>query len=432
MPYLSHEWLSELVFYGGYRIGGFRGVFVVYTAAICLLMVGVFRLCTRQNNDPLVAAIATFGGGLLAMVGFGPRMHVMGWLCFVAVFAILHVFRYTRTPAYLWLMPLLFCIWINCHASWIVGLFVFFLFFVSGLIRNDIGPLVASPWSKPELRTLGVSFALSCVAVLVNPFGYRLVLYPFDAMFHQPLNIAWVQEWSSVNFNDERGGFVLVALGAIFLAALMRHRRWRIDDAVLTAFVTYCGLHHIRLLMLTGIVLPVLLVDKAGAISSYDPGQERRALNAVLGSVAAIVIIASFPTTTYLTEQINRDFPSGAVHYLRRHADGGRLFNAIEWGGYFEWTLPQMKWFIDPRMDIFEHKGTLKDYMNIATLHQSDELLDRYAISYVIYPRDAPLTNALELNAKWTQVYADATTVILKRAVALPVRSSEPGVAIGP
>jgi len=199
------------------------------------------------------------------------------------------------------------------------------------------------------------------------------------------------------------------------LAALIQHSRWSIEDVLLTAFVTYCGLHHIRLLMLTGIVLPIILVKQLGSISSYDPARERRKLNAFLGSIAMLVMIAGFPTSAYFQQQIDSQFPTGAVSYWHSHAPTGRIFNAIEWGGYFEWTLPEMKYFIDPRMDIFEYKGTLKDYLNIATLHQSDELLDRYGISVVVYPKEAPLSYVLRKNPRWLQVYGDPATAIFER-----------------
>jgi hypothetical protein len=430
-PYLSHEWLSELLFYCGYRAWGFRGVFVVYAAALSLLMLGVWYLCADRNKDPLVATAATLGGGVLAMVGFGPRMHVIGWLCFLGVFAILQGYRQHRRPAFLWVIPPLFWLWINCHATWILGLFFFLLITLAGLIRHDIGPLVAAPWSPTELQTLQRTLALSVAALFVNPFGYRLLYYPIDAILHQPLNITWVEEWASVNFNDQRGGLVIAALGIIFLAALMQHRRWRIDDVLLTAFVTYCGLHHIRLLMLTGIVLPVILVNQAGTISSYDPAQERRKLNAFLLVIALLLMVAGFPRATYLQQQIDQQFPSGAVAYLRTQAETGHMFNAVEWGGYFEWTIPEVKCFIDPRMDIFEHKGVLQDYFSIATLHQSDEVLDRYRISYVVFPKRAPLTYALSKDAQWRKVYADNMTVIFRRATATTERPRDSSPATG-
>ncbi len=45
----------------------------------------------------------------------------------------------------------------------------------------------------------------SVAALFINPYGYRLVVYPLDMAFHQKLNIAHVAEWSSVDFHDLRG-----------------------------------------------------------------------------------------------------------------------------------------------------------------------------------------------------------------------------------
>src|SRR5689334_15129889 len=105
-PWINHAWLSELVFFWFYRAMGLRGLFVVSFLVAATISVSIFFLCRRRTEDPLAAALATIAGGLLAMVGFAPRTQLFGWLCFVAVFAILIRFRSDdSTP--LWPIPIL-------------------------------------------------------------------------------------------------------------------------------------------------------------------------------------------------------------------------------------------------------------------------------------------------------------------------------------
>ena len=412
--WIDHSWLSELIYYFAYRVAGLRGIFVVFTIAVAVLSVAVFRLCMKRTDDPLAAGVATIFGGLLAMVGFTPRAQNFGWLCFTGIFAILLRFR-TNRQSPLWLIPPLFCLWINCHPGWPMGFVVFAVMLASGLIRHDVGSLSATPWTAEELKRLALTFALSLAALFVNPFGWRLVLYPLDLAIRQRLNVALGGEWASVSFNDSRGIFVMITLAAVFVMILLPRERWRIDDALLTAFVLYCGLTHIRFLVMAGIVLPPILVHQLGNMSSYDPAHERRVLNAAVIAVVIALLVLGFPTPQVLEAQVMDFFPVRAVNYLSTNPQNGNIFNQYEWGGFLEWKLPHLPTFIDSRTDIFEYNGVLKDYFNISTFNDSQELLDKYQIAYVLYPMGTPLAYFLANSSRWECIYQDNQAVIYRR-----------------
>jgi hypothetical protein len=409
--WIDHSWLSELIYYAGYRALGLRGVFIIFTIAVTLLGIAIFRLCYRRNPDPLAAGIAAIFGGLLAMVGFTPRAQNFGWLCFVAMFAILLRFREERRGP-IWFIPPLFCLWINLHAGWPVGVAVFVIMFVAGLVREDIGPMKAAPWTSFERRDLLLTFSASMAALFLNPFSFRLVLYPIDLAFNQRLNVMIGGEWAPVAFNDARGAFVLAALFAVFAFALLSRREWRIDDVLLLLFALYCGLTHIRFLLLTGIVLPPVLAGHFGRISTYKRGYERRILNAAIMFVVAALMVVAFPSEQALREQVQGFFPAGAASHLKAHPLAGRMFNQYEWGGYLEWELPTLQTFIDTRTDLFEYNGVLKDYLAIATFDKTEELLDRYEISYVVYTDGAPLIYLLSKSPRWRCFYRDGQAAI--------------------
>ena len=376
---------------------------------------GVRFLALREKAvDPLAAAVVAICGGLLAMVGFTPRPQIFGWLCFVGIFAILLRFREDRKTS-LWPIPLLFCLWINCHGSWSLGLATFAIVLGAGLIKKDVGSLTCAAWQGAELRQLSLSLGLSVAALFVNPFGWRLVLYPFDLAFWQKLNIGMISEWASVDFNDARGIYVTVALAAVLALALVPRRSWRIDDALLVAFALFCGLKHIRLLVFTGIVLPPLIAPQIGRLSSYDPKHERYVLNGVIVSAVLGMLVFAFPSNRALQAQMDGFFPSNAINYIRAHHLQGKLFNEYEWGGYLEWQAPELKVFVDSRADIFEHNGVLRDYVGMVNVYGSRELLDHYRIETVLFSTDSPLAYFLSTSAQWECVYKDKQAIVYRR-----------------
>jgi len=416
--WLDHSWLPEVLYYASYRFLGLQGVLVVFTAAVTALLLSVFWLSLKRAEDPLAAAVVTILGGLLAMVGFTPRAQNFGWLCFAAIFAILLRFRDERRAS-LWFVPIVFCVWINCHGSWPIGLAVFAIILGSGWVRHDFGTLIAAPWTRSERKQLTIIFGVSVASLFINPFGWRLVLYPFDLAFRQTVNVGLVEEWAAVNFNDSRGLFVLIALGGVFAAALMQKRGWRIDDVFLIALALVCGLKHIRFLVFAGIVLPPIFASRLGRLSSYDPAHERRVLNGLVMATVIAIVVLRFPTNQQLQLQIDQFFPFNAVQYLNAHPQQGNMFNQYEWGGYLEWKEPALRTFIDSRTDIFEYKGVLQDYVAISAVDYSQELLDKYQTAYVLYSAESSLSYFLSKSPLWECVYRDKQAVIFRR-----VRSS--------
>jgi hypothetical protein len=91
------------------------------------------------------------------------------------------------------------------------------------------------------------------------------------------------------------------------------------------------------------------------------------------------------------------------------------MFHTYQWGGFLEWNLPEKKTFIDGRGDIFEFRGVLKDYLDIAHLQQSKELLDRYQIDSALIEKDTALAYLLNNTSGWHRVYADDLAVIFQR-----------------
>lgn len=410
-PWIDHSWLSELVFYGAFHGLGLYGIFLLFTLCVAILSLGMFSMCLRETDDPLAAGLVTIFCGLLAMAAYTPRPQLIGWICFLGIYAMLVQIRRTgKSP--LWLVPILFCLWINCHPGWPYGIVVFVIIAGSGFLPRDIGPLAAPRWSSDQQRKIITTFAASCFALLVNPYGYKLWYYPFDLATREKLTVGLVQEWGSVNFQEPRGIYVFILLAAIFLLALFSTKRWRVDEVALTLFVLYGGLAHIRLLLPAALVLAPILAPRVGRISSHAPGQERRVLNTVFIAIVAGFTIWVLPSRQILDDQIRNYFPERAVATLKAHPIQGKIFNWYEWGGYLEWNLPNVPVFIDGRTDFFEGHAVLGDYLKIAGVADADVLLRDYEISYALIPANGPLSYALATSPHWKSVYDDGQSAI--------------------
>ena len=425
--WVDTEWLSEVVYYASYKALGLTGLRMLEFAVLCATFLFLLYLCYRQTRNFKASALACYCAIVLATVSFGPRTILFGYLYLVFLLIILERFRRIG-DAPLWSLPVLFCLWANTHGSWSLGLIVFFLFAISGLFSGSWARIEAVRWTGPQIKKLAFTGVASVAALFANPYGWRLVYYPFDLAFRQKLNIGHVQEWAAVNFHDGRGKFAIFVVAALIAGALVRNRRWYVSELLLLLFGLYCGLTYIRFLALFGILAAPVFAKMLDFLPPYRRTADIPAINAVLLAAAIALMVFFWPRESRVHKSIEETYPAGAVAYLQAHPAQGNVLNFYLWGGYLGWHDPQIKDFIDSRVDIFEYAGVLKEYLDLLGAddlqHRPDAILATYRIRYVLFPPSDsknPLHNAgklvevLQHDPRWKTIYQDKTSVLLER-----------------
>jgi hypothetical protein len=412
-PWVSYEWISEVAFFLAFKAMGLQGILVVYFAVPVVIFAGVYYRSWRAGADCKDAMVATLAGICLAGVSLAPRMLLFGWLCMVGLLLVLDNFQ--RTGRGLWLLPPLFALWINLHGSWPFGVVVLAATIASGLVEGEWGSVVARRWSPVERRKLLLASVGSMATLFVNPFGYKVVLYPFALGFRQQGLVRYLDEWQSVEFSTRNGKLALILVFALLAAALFSRRRWRLDEVMLTAFVLWAALSHVRFLFFAGLILPTILAPRLKLFPPYDRTLDKPWLNA--GIMAAVIgsMIFFFPSATRLQQKVDEEYPRAALEFMQRQHINGRIFNQYRWGGYMEWNAAELKPFIDGRWDIFVYNGTFYDFLKATSLKESFEVLDKYRIEYVLLEPNQPLAYLLKRSPAWQLIYSDKVAVLLER-----------------
>ncbi len=412
-PWMNHEWLTELPYYLGWRWLGIRGLYLVLLGCVEAILLAVYYLSYRTSRNIKAAFLASWVAVLLATISFGPRTLLFGWIYLVVELIVFCEFRNGKGGT--WMLPFLFLLWVNSHGSWIIGLVFFFIFIAAGLFRAQWGRIEAIPWTKSQLFRLGLAFVLSLAALFVNPYGYHLVFYPFDLAFRQTLNISHITEWRSLDFHAVRGKIVFLLLASTIVLALVRKRRWRLDEVAFLLVGFYSALTYTRFLFLAAIVLTPILANELEFLPPYRAELDRPALNAVILAFLLAVCVWRLPSQEFLLRDTVASYPVKALPYLQQFHPEGRVFNDFLWGGYLIWNVRQIPVFADSRVDIFEYKGAFGDYLDAMGLERTDEVLDKYHIRYVLYSARTPLSYFLERDSRWAVRYRDETTILFER-----------------
>jgi hypothetical protein len=408
---LPFEWLSEIPYYLAYKWAGLPAVFVLVFLICTAIVLGVFRLSYLASHDIKNSFVVTVGGAVMAAISIGARTLLFGWLYLVTLLLILEAVR-REDWKWLWLVPPLFCLWVNSHGSWPMGMVLFGIFIAAGLVKGCWGQVYAAPWSAQQLRKLLITAAVSVAALFVNPFGYHLVIFPFKVMFASGSGIGSIQEFASVDFQTPWGKVMMALILGVLLVALFSRERWRLDEVARIMLALYYSLAYVRFIFLAGILAPPVFAKRLKLMSPYDRSSDRRLPNAAALAFLLCLFIVSLPHPSRLPYPVK--YPERAVAYMKTNRIQGRVFHEWVWGGYLIWHAPELKVFIDGRGE--PYGSVFKDYLSAISNQNPQAVLDKYQVEYVLMPTDSPLAKFLESSPKWTVRYSDETSVLFHRS----------------
>lgn len=412
--WLNHQWLAEIPYYLAWRAGGLLGVYVLFVFLLVVIHLGIFYWAYSQSRNLKASFLVTCLSILLTVVSFGPRTLLFSYLCLLVLLLLLSRYR-SSAQAPLWVIPPLFCLWINCHGTWVLGMAVIGIFVVSGLVEGSWGRVEAARWTPQQLRRLLITLGASVAALFVNPFGHRLVFYPFAMVFRQKLVVAVTDEWASVDFHDARGKVVLALLAMVLLGFLLSRRKWKVEEVLMAGLALYAGLTHIRFLFLAAILLAPILSKMLDVIPPYRREIDKPLLNAVVMGVVLLMAIHLLPSRDDLSRSVAKLYPAQAVTFIKTRGLAGNIFNRYMWGGYLIYYCRDIKTYIDGRGDIFEYAGVLRDYLDTEYIKGPLRVLDKYNVRYVLVPPDTALAYLLKNNVGWKVVYSDDVAAIFER-----------------
>ena len=173
--YVPHEWLSQVLIYGAFRLAGYSGLMgwmCFFTSA--QLIVG-YILCWFYSGNAKVAFLGSLLIWMFATVGMSVRPQMIGYLLLTVELLLLHLGR-TRNPRWFFALPVLFAVWVNCHGSFFLGLILAAAFLFSAFFEFQMGSLASHRWDLQRRQILGVALALSLGALFLNPICLKQLL----------------------------------------------------------------------------------------------------------------------------------------------------------------------------------------------------------------------------------------------------------------
>jgi len=167
-PWVSHEWLTEVVFYEIWKRSGEAGL-IIFSALVTTA--GFMLLYLRSAARPQWAVAATTLGALAASPTWGVRPQMFTFALASLLLWLLE--RGEEQPRVLFWIPPLFLLWLNLHAGFALGP-VLIGAFAAGLAWE--AATGETPWAeaRPQLVRLMLALAACAALVPLNPSGTQL------------------------------------------------------------------------------------------------------------------------------------------------------------------------------------------------------------------------------------------------------------------
>src|SRR5437868_10730700 len=373
--WIAHEWLTELWLDPLYSHGGYAALMLVFAAIITA------AFAVAYATARLLGASRPLGVGVTVLAavasshtwGVRPQMISMllmaltAWLLTRAGLPALptaqddgHAAAAGRRRA-LWALPALMVVWVNLHGGFIFGLALIGIF--------TLGHSAEAWWARRARHAdaRGRQWARSwrllalCVAAcLLNPNGLKGLIYPFSYLGNNA-STRYIAEWVSPDFHQMQYQFFEALLLALIASVALSPRRPRVTEVLLMLAFTYLGLDSVRNINLFAVIVAPLIAVylscawrawrtrglrrsrcrtppasgvspavPAGHMADAPSGRTTRprvtpakaVLNlALAATIAGAVLVESAPSLAdaHNIRMQARQFPAGAVAYLRAH-----------------------------------------------------------------------------------------------------------------
>ncbi len=318
--WIDGEWLWQVAAYVAHGFGGDEAMSIYHALFVGAIFAAAFLFTDTDVGMALALCALAFAG---ASDRLGVRPATDAALFTVVAIGLLgaRCAPLPRVAAY----AALTILWINVHPSALLA------------------PALAATAMLIDVRRW-IAAAVSAVALLVNPYGWKAIAAPFELS-------ALIRKGEFVNAEWLPSPFAIFPLLYITIAALVlvfiatkekRANLWRMAMFVLLAAL---AVRYVRNQGLYFAALP-LLVPPVRKLS--------RTLSMGFAIAALVPLGWAIQRYDHGTGADPMYFPLRAVAKLKSYALPGNIYNADQFGGLLEWTFyPQRRTLTDGRNELF-------------------------------------------------------------------------------
>lgn len=416
LEFTSHEWLSDLIMY----IIGDVGNIILLSIFILLFYFIIIKLL-KMDKKINVSYFIKVGFAIISTILFGGIVHrpyLFSYL-FFSIFLVI-IFKYLnhrlKNNKLLYVIPVFQLLWVNIHggSSSLIPLMLLIIIILS---------LIFSKYRDIDIiKKLSFILMLSCIFSLINPYGYKILIYPFTNMGDTTM-INYISEWASPSFHGMNGiYYFLIIIIPMFVLVLNDKKNISIIDVFFYLMFLFMSFRSVRFfhyyIFISAYIVGKYLKDD---LISFNFNKKFK-INLKIVKIFIVIIFMILCTYIVIMEKSNFTIRSGSFYSDKSidvliKLEPKKIYNDYNSGGYLTEKLydSDIDIFINGIADIYTSNIFL-DSFNLEYLNSNpEEILSKYDFDAIIIRRGLPLEYYLIECDIYDEYYSDDTAIIFKK-----------------
>jgi hypothetical protein len=353
--WIDHEWLFQVGVSCVHSLAGPGGLVVLRALIVAALAALLLIVGSRSGLSPAAALLLSIACLAGARGRFFMRPELVTLLIVPSVVWLFLSREKRMSLLRLAALAGLMVVGANAHGGVLVVPPL-----LAGVLAAEIAQMMlARSWQKQILVSGFAGFGIATAALLVNPYGWRLLTVPFHLSRLVNLDHIPNPEWISPT--PAQAPMLYTALVAALVGLALRERnlaRW-----ALLVMVATLALRHIRNVGLFFVLLPLVvsptLASWRGFSAAFAEDAKIRRRSNLLAIAAVVVLALSLaiaPHPRFGFGFAADYFPDAACSFLDREGlPKDQLYNDVRFGGYLIHRYgPERQVFQDDRNEIHE------------------------------------------------------------------------------
>jgi hypothetical protein len=416
-PWISSQWLAQVLFAQVYAAAGWAGVVVLSAVAIAAAQ----GLLTRFLLNKLATApalVLSVGGFVLATPHLLARPHALALPVMLAWIAgLMRALDERRAPHFA-MLPLM-TLWANLH-----GGFTFGLFFIAPAALEALWTAAPTERARVMLRWSGFGL-LAVVAACITPYGPESILVT-RRILGLGQALALISEWQPQDFYT-LASFELCLLLCIGFA-LYRGLTMPPIRILMLLGLLHMALAHVRNSEILGFLAPLVIAAPLAPQLGRREG-ERADHRGVSWPAALALFLALSAASVAMAQTLDyrpsaRMTPARAVAAVK--ASGKKhILNSYRFGGYL--IASGLAPFIDGRTELYGEAFFMRHdrAINLNDVGIFLQLLHDDKIDVTLLTPGTPAIGLLDRLKGWTRIYVDDIAVVHVRTGPMPKDAEE-------
>ena len=444
-PWIDVYWLFQVGLALLYRMGG-ASALVLLKANCGTAVVALSLLARRKGRNagkawPIV--VAWLPAVVLLTGRLCERPELLSLLALAGFLTVLG--RASERPRWLWFLPVIQILWVNCHGFFVLGPMVLAAFVAGMVVERYWPPANSTP--RPPIKQVLLASGATLVACLVNPYGTKAVTLPLE-QFHKlgstGIYRANIGELKTIGDFAAVAGitnpyllayFAVLVLGIVSFVLQRQRARPSLFRLLLFSASAYLGWQATRNGALFALVAAFVIAWNLDEVAVRRAGvQARHNLDPALLIAIVILGLATASGGLYAWAGEGRTVGFGerkqwyahnACAFLARPELPERIaaFNIGQAAVCIAHTAPAHKQFMDPRLELNTQQTFERYLAGIGKLWRGEPDWEvPLGIDYT-RPSEIPAlliergvlgraADVLARDPRWRRVYADAVAVV--------------------